>query len=48
MDRNTFTSYFDEHYVGDDIGIEMHPNLDQFIRTKRVKDLLKWEEIKIN
>jgi hypothetical protein len=34
--------------VGEDIGLEMHPDVDQFNVLKKVKELLEWEIIKIN
>lgn len=34
--------------VGGDIGLEMHPKVDQFIRIEEGCDLLRWVAIKIN
>ena len=33
--------------VGEDIGLEMHPNVDQFLRIEQGRVLFKWARVKI-
>lgn len=33
--------------VGEDIGLEIHPNVDQFYVLNKVRGLFKWERVKI-
>ena len=48
MDRNAFTSNINRIDVGEDIGFESHPNVDQFIRIQQGYGLVKMGPSKDN
>lgn len=35
------TTYLNEHRVGEEIGLEMHPNVDQFLRIEEGQGLVR-------
>jgi mannose-6-phosphate isomerase-like protein (cupin superfamily) len=41
LDRNTFTGYFNESQCWADIGLEMHPNVDQFLRIEQGQGIVQ-------
>jgi len=48
VDRRAFAAYINEYKCREDIGLEMHPDVDQFIRIEEGRGLVKMGDSKDN